>query len=135
MALPDGRGLVLHPDGAGAGCTQANAAGFAGAGGPEESEDPQAASVAAPTMASAATRTRVERGRLDAAVAVTGAAVVVGIVVPTVVLGNSVVVVVMVVVMVSRKSRSGSADGEGQCGDSGDDQSACSGQHSVHPSR
>jgi hypothetical protein len=135
VALPDGRGLVLHPDGAGAGCTQANAAGFAGAGGPEELEDPQAASVAAPTMASAATRTQVERGRLDAAVAVTGAAVVVGIVVPTVVLGNSVVVVVMVVVMVSRKSRSGSADGEGQCGDSGDDQSACSGQHSVHPSR
>jgi hypothetical protein len=45
------------------------------------------------------------------------------------------VVVMMVVVMVSRKSRSGSADGEGQCGDSGDDQSACSGQHSVHPSR
>jgi hypothetical protein len=86
-------------------------------------------------MASAATRTRIERGRLDAAVAVTGAAVVVGIVVPTIVLGNSVVVVMMVVVMVSRKSRSGSADGEGQCCDSGDNQSACSGQHSVHPSR
>ena len=37
MACPEGRARVRHPDGAGAGCTQANAAGFAGAGGPEAS--------------------------------------------------------------------------------------------------
>lgn len=128
MASPDGRLLVIHPDGAGAECTQANAAGSAGADGPEVSEEPQAASVAALTTASAATRARTRCERLDVAVAVAGSAVVVGIVVPAVVLGDPVVVMMMMVV-VSRDCDAGSADREGQRGDARRDQSACPGQH------
>jgi len=140
LASPDGRGLVFHPDGVGAGCTQAKAAGFAGAAGPEASEDsdevpedpeePQAATVAALTKASAATRAHLRSGRLDVAVAIAGAAVVVCVVIPAVVLGDPVVVVMMMVV-VSRERDSGPADREGQRGDSGHEPPACSGEHSV----
>jgi len=133
VASPDGRLLVFHPDGAGPECTRANAAGFAGAGSPEVSEvsedpdEPQAASAAALISASAATRARTRCDRLDVAVAVAGSAVVVGIVVPAVVLGDPVVVVMMMVV--SRDCDAGSADREGQRGDARRDQSACPGQH------
>jgi hypothetical protein len=41
--------------------------------------------------------------------------------------------VVMVTMMVPRERHSGSADGEGQGGDSGHDPPACSGQHRVIP--
>src|SRR6476659_1783825 len=78
LASPDGRGLVFHPDGVGAGCTQAKAAGVATA--------------AALTKASAAARAHLRSGRLDVAVAIAGAAVVVCVVIPAVVLGDPVVV-------------------------------------------
>jgi hypothetical protein len=42
---------------------------------------------------------------------------------------------VMAVMMMSGERHSGSADGEGQGGDSGHDPPACSGQHQVIPSR
>src|SRR6476659_1075794 len=140
LASPDGRGLVFHPDGVGAGCTQAKAAGFAGAAGPEPSEDsdevpedpeePQAATVAALTKASAATRAHLRSGRLDVAVAIAGAAVVVCVVIPAVVLGDPVVVMVVVmVVVVSRAGDSGAADRDGERGDSGHEPPACPGEH------
>jgi hypothetical protein len=131
VASPDGRLLVLHPDGAGAECTQANAAGFAGAGGPEVSEEPQAASAAALNSASAAARARTRCGRLDVAVAVAGSAIVVGIVVSAVVLGDPVVMVVVMVM--SRECHPGSAYSESQRGDPRGDPPACPGQHQSHP--
>jgi hypothetical protein len=132
LASPDGRGLVLHADGVGIGCTQAKAAGFASAGGPEVSEgseEPQAATVAALTRASAATRIQLRNGRLDVAVAIAGAAVVVCVVIPAVVLGDPVMVMMVVMVVVSRHSDSGAADRDGQRGNSGHEPPACPVEH------